>query len=197
MALGALLLSSCGDKALTLPEDPLDRAATCSVVAAVQARAGTKDANQPLPFEAQGRILHYAMLAGAQGDSFDRDKAAAVNKRMSANQDRIIDGNWESLVAPCQQAFPETAVETVTLPEGRTALLGCDELGEFIRGAMARQGAEYDKQLGEYFKLGQSLDKQAGDSSEADKAERRKAMAQIVHAGSPMDVMQQCEKRFG
>ena len=36
----ACSLSACGPKALELPEQPVDRAATCGVVAAAEARAG-------------------------------------------------------------------------------------------------------------------------------------------------------------
>src|SRR3546814_11677302 len=77
----ALLFSACGPKALTLPEQPVDRAATCGVVAATEARAATPDIKQPLPFTAQGRILHYALLAGAEGEEFSAETATAVNQR--------------------------------------------------------------------------------------------------------------------
>src|SRR3546814_10718881 len=88
----ALLFSACGPKALTLPEQPVDRAATCGVVAATEARAATPDIKQPLPFTAQGRILHYALLAGAEGEEFSAETATAVNQRMSDLQEEITSG---------------------------------------------------------------------------------------------------------
>ena len=54
---GALLLGSCGPKALTLPEDPVDRAATCGVIAAQSARLATNDIQAALPFEAMDLCL--------------------------------------------------------------------------------------------------------------------------------------------
>src|SRR3546814_4302137 len=89
---GALLLAACGPKALSLPEQPIDRAATCGVVAAAEARAATPDIKQPLPFTAQGRILHYALLAGASGEEFSAETATAVNQRMSDLQEEITSG---------------------------------------------------------------------------------------------------------
>ena len=44
----ALLLASCGPKTLTLPEQPVERAATCGVVAADSARLATRDIQAPL-----------------------------------------------------------------------------------------------------------------------------------------------------
>ncbi len=85
----AALLAGCGGpKALTLPEDPIDRAATCGVVAAAEARAGSPDIKAALPFEAQGRILHHALVAASEGGSFSGQKASAVSKRMSELQGR-------------------------------------------------------------------------------------------------------------
>ena len=73
----AALLGSCGPKTLTLPDQPIDRAATCGVVAAAEARAASKDIKAPLPFDAMGRVLHYPLLAGATGESFSSDNATA------------------------------------------------------------------------------------------------------------------------
>ena len=54
----AILLTSCGPKTLTLPEETVDAAATCAVVAAAQARAATSDVKADLPFDATVGILH-------------------------------------------------------------------------------------------------------------------------------------------
>src|SRR4051812_9519700 len=44
------LLAACsGNKPLALPSDPVDRAATCAVVAAAEARVAVKNINDPLP----------------------------------------------------------------------------------------------------------------------------------------------------
>src|SRR5215212_8173515 len=90
-----LLLASCGPKTLTLPEQPIDRAATCGVVAANAARVGTRDIKEDLPFEAMGRILHYVLLAGSAGGSFSLQTAGEVQSRMTQLQDGIGEGKWQ------------------------------------------------------------------------------------------------------
>src|SRR3546814_17019409 len=79
----AHLFSACGPKALTLPAQPVGRAATCGVVAATEARAATPDIKQPLPFTAQGRILHTALLEGAEGAASSAKTETAVNKHLA------------------------------------------------------------------------------------------------------------------
>ena len=136
----AFLLASCGPKTLALPAEPVDRAATCGVVAAAEARAATPDITQPLPFTAQGRILHYALLAGATGEEFSAEAATRVNARMSELQEEITGGKWEELGPACRAAFPVVENEDVTLPEDRfDAQLGCDEIGDFMSAALRSQ----------------------------------------------------------
>ena len=48
-----LLLVACGPKALDLPADPVDRAATCGVVAAATARTSVADVQAPAPAAAE------------------------------------------------------------------------------------------------------------------------------------------------
>jgi hypothetical protein len=201
----ALLLASCGPKSLVLPDQPVDRAATCGVVAAAQARAATQDINASLPFEAMGRILQYPLLAGSSGGSFSADTAAAVQKRMSELQDSITEGKWQDLIPACKAAFPVPEGDKVELPADRLdAQLGCDELGDFMRSALEEQG-EYDNEISEYRNLSNKLDvplgaglrSRVGAGVEAQAEERRKALAKIAKAGSPVAVMRECLARFG
>ncbi|HEY1143861.1 MAG TPA: hypothetical protein VGE68_07485 [Sphingomicrobium sp.] len=203
--LPALLLASCGPKTLTLPEQPVDRAATCGVVAAAEARAATTNIKAPLPFEAMGRILHYPLLAGSEGGSFSADTATAVQKRMTELQDKVTGGKWQQLAPACRAAFPATATEEVKLPPDRfEAQLGCYELGEFIRSALEKQ-VSYDNDLGAYRELRDTLDtsigtglrSRVGGKLEAQQEARHKALATIANAGPPAAVMTQCIKRFG
>ncbi|MGH6782037.1 MAG: hypothetical protein ACREB5_08030, partial [Sphingomonadaceae bacterium] len=53
---GLLAASACGPKALSLPADPIEAAATCGVVAAAQAREGQTSLKAPLSMAAQGNI---------------------------------------------------------------------------------------------------------------------------------------------
>ena len=204
--LAALLLAGCGPKALTLPADPVDRAATCGVVAAASARAATADIKAPLPFEAQGRILHYPLLAASEGERFDTAIANKVSKRMSALQDDITSGEWQALVPQCAAAFPLAGRLDVTLPADRfEAELGCDEMGKFLSQALQAQEADYAKPLGEYrdlerkfdMALGPGLRSRVGKELKPQLELRSKAMAAMVKLGSPAAVMRQCVERFG
>jgi hypothetical protein len=200
-----LLLASCGPKTLALPDQPVDRAATCGVIAAQSARLATHDIQASLPFEAMGQIIHYPLLAGSAGGSFSPDIAAEVQARMTALQDGISEGKWQELIPACQSAFPATAVKQVKLPADRfDAQLGCVELGDFLRSALEEQ-AEYANELGEYRDLGRKLEatlsaglrSRAGPDLGARQEERRKALATIAKAGPPVAVLRECLARFG
>jgi hypothetical protein len=201
----ALLLASCGPKALVLPEQPVDRAATCGVVAAAQARAATSDVKATLPFEAMGRILHYPLLGGSAGESFSAETAADVQKRMTDLEAGITEGKWQELIPVCRAAFPATGVREVKLPADRfDAQLGCDELGDFVRSALEEQG-KYDNETRAYRQLSDKLDAslgtglraRVGGKLEAQQDERRKALANMARLGPPVTVMRQCLDRFG
>ncbi|CAN5242881.1 hypothetical protein BH24PSE1_BH24PSE1_12290 [soil metagenome] len=179
----------------------MDRAATCGAVAAASGRLAT-GVSAPLPLEAIGKVLHYPMLAGSAGDSFSSDTATQVQTRMAELQDSIGEGKWQDLIPACQAAFPATTVDEVTLPaDTRTARLGCDELGDFLRSALKVQ-EEYAKELGEYRRLSNEVERRAGGRSSsssraAAKSQRDKALATMVKAGPPVAVMRQCLERFG
>lgn len=201
----ALSIASCGPKSLTLPEQPIDRAATCGVVAVAEGRLGTADIKAPLPFDAMGKVLHYTLLAGSAGDSFSSEAAADVQKRMTDLQDSITEGKWQELIPACRAAFPATTISEVELPPDRLdAQLGCYELGDFMRSALEEQG-KYGKQLGAYRELGYKLDAAVGPSLrarvgsgiEAQQEARGKALATMAKAGLPVAVMKKCVVRFG
>lgn len=202
---GALLLASCGPKALALPEQPVDRAATCGVIAAQSARLATHDIQASLPFEAMGRIIHYPLLAGSEGGSFSSEVAVKVQQRMSQLQDGISEGKWQELVPACRTAFPATAIEQAELPADRfDAQLGCVELGDFLQSSLEDQD-EYGNELAEYRELSRKLEttvtaglrSRAGAGLPARIEERHKALAAIAKAGPPVAVMRQCLARFG
>ena len=201
----ALLLGACGPGALTLPEQPTDRAATCGVVAAAEARA-TAEMGTALPFEAQGRILHYALLAASDGEEFVPETANAVARRMSELQDEITSGDWQSLSPACAAAYPASAVTAVTLPSDRfDAQLGCDALGDFMTTALRGSERDYGNELAAYHDLSQTLGQalapamrnRVGADLEAQQKARRSALARAARLGSPVSVMRLCIKRYG
>ncbi len=184
----------------------MDRAATCGVVATIEARAATADIKAPLPFEAQERVLHYALLAGAEGESFSSETSAAVVKRMPELQEEISEGKWQELVPACREAFPQAQATDVKLPESRLdAQLQCDELGDFISRALQSQDEHYAERLNDYgdvkrklnATLGPGLRARAGGDLGAQQEERRKALAKAAKLGAPSEVMKQCVERYG
>jgi hypothetical protein len=201
----ALLVTSCGPQSLSLPQAPVDRAATCGVVAAAEARAAT-DIKRVLPFTAQLKILHYALLAGSEGESFSEDASTAVIERMPALQEEITEGKWQELAPACRQAFPAAEKEDVTLPSDRfDAQLGCDALGDFLVGRLRSQEMHYGSQLGDYRDMLRELDKvlgpglrsRAGADLASQQEARREALAETVRLGQPAAIMRQCVERYG
>jgi hypothetical protein len=201
----ALTLSACGSKALELPADPVDRAATCGVVAAAAARTAVPDIKAPLPLAAQGKIFHYALLAASQGEAFEAETANRVNKRMRELEAGITGGKWQDLVPACDSAFPVTAKTEVSLPSGRfEAQIACEELAEFTSVALEGSEKDFGNELAAYRRMRTELNDaiapalraRAGSSTEAQSRERNRALAAAAALGSPIPVLDQCRERF-
>ena len=141
LPLAALLATACGPKPLTLPEDPVERAATCGVVAAANARSGQTDVKTPLTLEQQASILHYALLGGGEGKDFAQDRVAAVVQRMPELEGGITEGEWQQLVQPCREAYPATAPgKPIELPKNTLdARLSCYMLAEFLTKSLGQR----------------------------------------------------------
>lgn len=202
----AAIVAGCGPKTLSLPADPVDRAATCGVVATISARAAIRDIKAPLPLEAQEKVLHYALLAGSTGDEFASETTSAVLKRMPELEGKISEGKWQELAPPCMEAFPQAQITEAKLPANQTsARLQCDELADFIVRALQRQGKAYAERLNQYEEvnrklnatLGPGLRARAGSNLKAQQEERRKALAAAAKLGSPSALMNQCVERYG
>jgi hypothetical protein len=201
----ALLLAACGPKTLTLPDGPVDRAATCGVVAAAEARLATRDIQAPLPLAAQGRILHYALLAASAGGEFSAETANRVSLRMSELQGQVTGGKWQELAPACRSAFPEAAAKEVVLPaSGFDAQIGCNELADFVLTALESQESDYANELGAYRRLNRKLNdaiapgltRRAGSRLAAQQSERRRALAAMAKLGSPVALIDRCMERF-
>ena len=198
----ALPLAACGPKAITLPDDPIERAATCGVVAAAGARAGSKDIAAPLPFAAQGRIMHYALLAGVENGSFTKDRAAAVVDRMPKLEASITGNKWASLPPACAAAYPATARQAIELPkDARTSQLGCYMLADFLTTALRGQESKYKSDMERLDALERRLDARIGGTVKglgfsAMQAARQKALATMIGLGTPMAVTDACVARY-
>jgi hypothetical protein len=206
LAAAALTLAGCGGpKVLTLPTDPVDRAATCAVVAAAEARLAVKDVQAPLPLAAQGRIVHYALLAASADGRFDAETANAVNRRMKAIEGKVTGGRWQALSQPCRDAYPAAIEASPALPGGRLdAGLSCEELAEFMANAfegrkpVAHEVSEYRALRGRLNeRLAPALKARVRGGFEAQQAEGRKALVRAAGLGPPTAVLDLCLKRFG
>lgn len=204
----AMTLAGCGgQEQLALPSDPIERAATCGVVTAAQARTEQTNISAPLGFDKQGAIMHYALLAGAEEEGFSRERAAKVVERMAALGDSLTEKKWETLIAPCRQSFPATdPAKAVSLPDDRLeAQLSCYMLGDFLSKAMKMQGNAYGDELIQYGMLNNDLDPKIasglarrGIAGNGDKAKelRNAALSDAAQRGSPMAVMEKCKATY-
>jgi hypothetical protein len=200
------LLAACsGEKPLALPGDAVDRAATCAIVAAAEARVAVKDVNASLPVEAQGRIVHYSLLAASESGAFDAGTANAVNKRMGDLKDKLTSRPWQTLIGPCRAAFPAAANETPELPKNMLdSQLACEQLAEFLANALQAQG-RYGQQVADYRRLrgrlndrlAAALKARVGGGLAAQQQAAGRALARAASLGSPVAVMRLCTGRFG
>lgn len=204
--LATLLASACGPKPLSLPQDPVERAATCGVVAAASARSGSADVKTPLTMEQQASILHYALLGGGEGKDFSQDRVAAVVQRMPELEAGITGAKWQELVQPCREAFPATAPgKPVALPKDpQEARLSCYMLSEFLTKSLGQHEAALGDQLAVYGGMNRDLDPRIGASLKArglskDQARdaRREALGSAAQLGPPVAVMKACLDKFG
>jgi hypothetical protein len=201
----ATLLAACGAKSLELPADPVDRAATCAVVAAASARVAVPDVKAPLPLAEQGKLFHYALLAASDGGEFRPETANRVNKRMRDLQEGITSGKWRDLAPACDSAFPAASKKDVALPEGRLdAQLACEELADFADVALEGEELHYGNELAAYRRmrtklndaLASGLKARAGGGLEAQTRERHRALAASAQLGSPIAVLDACMAKF-
>jgi hypothetical protein len=200
-----LLLAACGSPTLTLPNNPVDRAATCGVVAAAAARVGTKDVAAPLPLAAHGRIVHYALLAASEGGTYDSGTAGAVSRRMAVLKEGIAEGKWQGLEPGCKTAYPAAERTQIALPDDRfEAQLQCAELGGFLYSALKAHEADYRNEIVGYRNLHLMLDEElarpllarAGEDVEARRKVRHEALVAAGALGTPTAVMARCAERF-
>lgn len=205
-AVAALALVSCGPRQLTLPGDPIDRAATCAVVSAADSRQHAPIGKGDLGFSAQTRILHYAMLAGSEDNGFSTGKASAVVTRMSELEADITKGKWQDLVVPCDSAYPEVKKTAgIELPKARfEAQLGCYALGDFLVKTVTTSDPGAQDQMSQLMEMRRKLDSSIGNGLKARDASKyektlelkQAALVRMTRLGAPAEVVKMCTKRF-
>ena len=203
-AIGALLLASCsGAEKPVLPSDPVERAATCAVVAELDERqqAGTA----PLPFAAHEHVLHYALLAGSTGESFSPETTNAVIARIKEIRPQVAESKWEKILPECRIAFAEAWTFNIELPKDRfDSKIQCDELGKFLARTLRKHHEEDPVRAAAYAKMAANLDYRlspglrvrAGDEAATQMSVRRKALAAAAKLGRPTQVMELCIQRY-
>jgi hypothetical protein len=200
-----LMLAGCGGGEKGLPVDPVQRAATCGVIAAAEARRASGNVEAKLTLEQQGAILHPAMLAGSEGGRFDKTRTAAVVNAMPALGDSVTRGKWDRLVPECQAAFPATRTsDAIKLPSDQLqAQAGCQDLADYFTDAIRSSEADYIERIRGYDGMRRDLDPKLGatlrtrglNQAQGEEA-RDKAVATLVQLGNPVAVLDQCLARF-
>ena len=202
----ALLLASCAAEKPALAEQPIERAATCGVVAAAEARASLGEAVPLLPLDAREHMLHYALIAASERGSFSPETAKAVIERMAELENGPVKEEWQELLPLCREAYHDAWTFNVELTKDRfDSKLQCDELGKFITLSLGDQGGRYEQQLGAYRqmaikleeRLGPGIKVRAGDDPRKQQELRRQALAAASKLGRPAQVMEQCLERYG
>ena len=200
----ALVLGGCGEKTPELPQDALEQAATCGVVAAAteRERAGAKG---DLPAESQARILHYSMLSASTGPSFDRDMVNKVSARMPALFDQTIKGKWQALGRKCASAFPATRIDQPSLPtRPLDSMLQCYVLADFLRNVLSEQGGGYGTAVNAYGTLKDRLDAKMAPALRTAglrngpplQQKKLQALAAAAKLGQPPAVIAACGKKY-
>ena len=206
LAASTMLLASCGPKKLSLSSDPIDKAATCAVVSAAEARLKAPDLKGDLDFEAQTRIIHYAMLAGAEGNDFSAERASAVVTRMNALQEEITSNKWRSLIEPCARAYPVVnKTAGIELSRARfDAALGCYSMGDFLVKTVSSNDPQSIDRFTTFVRMKQQLDDSIGSGLKArgagdierTRALKEAALVRMTRLGAPAAVMSICTGRF-
>jgi hypothetical protein len=200
----ALLLAGCGEKTPQLPTQPLDRAATCGVVAAATERKAV-GAKGDLPAESQARILQYSMLYASDGKALDLDKVNRVSARMPALFEQTIKGKWETLGTACAQAFPATQVKQPVLPsKPLDSMLQCYALADFLRKVLTEQGGGYGTATNAYGALKDRLDMKIAPLRRAAglkngpefRQKQLEELAAVARLGQPPAVIAACEAKY-
>jgi hypothetical protein len=202
--MSALLLACSKAEKPVLPTDPVERAATCAVAAELDERAQAGTA--PLPFEAHEHVLHYALLAGATGESFASATTYVVFQRIKDLRPEVTKSKWQKILPECRIAYPEAWTFNIELPKDRfDSKLQCNELGKFMTSSLRKHHAEDPVRAAAYARMAANLDYRlspglrvrAGAELGQQATERRKALAAAVKLGRPTQVMEQCIQRYG
>ena len=173
------------------------------------AECGRRFQPMPLPLAAQGRILHYALLAASADGRF----SAETGRRRQQADGRAAGGcrpaaNGRIWSRACRAAFPAAAgAGDVELPKDRLdAQLGCSELAQFSATALESDKRLWRPKSTRYRQLRATLSDRMGPALRT-RAGSEPAPRSVSRAtrrwrrwrsfGSPVAVLDECLKKFG
>jgi len=208
-ACASLILSGCGGAApeVTLPADRAESAGLC--YGATMALTQEKVGKGSVPLDAASHALHFALLAGTDGDLDDPAKVVGKIERIGTHdkglQDKLVaDKNAASYTAPCAKAFPETQVNAFKSlpPDTRDTRTQCYVLSTVLLQIFAQSEIAPDPRAATWVKLNGHLEQLS--NSEVYPAEdddhigeiAMRALAKAVRLGPPVNVMKACGDRY-
>lgn len=204
----SLILSGCGGAAdIKLPVDRTQSAGLC--YGATMALTQEKVGKASVPLDAAGHALHFALLAGTDGNLDDPAKVVAKIERIGKGdkglQDKLgADKNAASYTAPCAEAFPETQTGTFKglPPDTRDTRTQCYVLSTVLLQIFAQSDIAPDPRAATWVKLNGQLEQwsnnevyPAEDDDHIGEIAMR-ALARAVRLGPPVDVMTACAERY-
>ena len=197
----AISVGACASAPLELPEESLERAATCTAVRTLELRAG-KAEEGPLSFAGFTEIVHFGMMhASEDAVRVDLERLAAVQRR-AEDEVRSLDGeNWLSLVEACNAAFPETQKDPAPLlSDAFEAGMTCYAFGDFLARASAANFPHEQRSLAAMAERALAaaqpvLRQRARDEADARRISEGYA-ARAFNAGRPTSLVGQCQRRF-
>lgn len=196
-----LALAGCGQPPLALPEEPLARASTCTAVRALELREGKSRAG-PVSFDGFTEILHFAMIHAAQQEvEADLRQLITVSQRAPVAMQELQGREWDSLVEPCNAAFPETQKQPgPLLPDPYEAGMTCFALADFLAKTAIDYPADRDRMAAlAQRSLGAAqptLRVRAKDNNNEAHRIASGYAARAFKAGRPASLLDQCERRF-
>jgi len=206
----SLILSGCGggkSADITLPADAVESASLCygATMAVTQEKVGKGS----VPLDAASHALHFALLAGTDGDLGDPTKVVGKIERIGTQdkglQDKFVaDKNAASYTAPCAKAFPETQAGAFKSlpPDTRDTRTQCYVLSTVLLQIFAQSEIAPDPRAATWVKLNGQLEQLSNNEVYPAEEDEHigeiamRALAKAVRLGPPIDVMAACGDRY-
>jgi len=209
-ALGAaacmsLALSGCGGGTpadVTLPGDRTESAGLC--YGATLALAQEQIGKGSVPLDAASHALHFALLAGTDGDLDDPAKVVGRIESIGTQNKFAADKKAASYTAPCARAFPETQANAFKglPPDTRDTRTQCYVLSTVVLQIFAQSEIAPDPRAATWVKLNGHLEQLSNNEVYPAEEDEHigeiamRALAKAVRWGPPVDVMKACGDRY-